>query len=234
MRTLSSLLRYPHRHTILTTLFINMYIQVFQIIILVFSAIVHEYMHGWMADRLGDPTAKNAGRLTMNPIPHIDPFGSIMLPLILILSQSAFIIGWAKPVPFNPYNLRDSKYGSAKVAFAGPLGNLIIAVIFGLIIRIFFSSLMAFNPLLVTLFAVIVYINILLMIFNLVPIPPMDGSKILMAFLPLKLKIEYAKLENYGMWLVLLFVIFGFDLIRPIIFNLFIFLTGDQVLNLLI
>lgn len=206
-----------------------MYIEIFQIIILVFSAIVHEYMHGWMADRLGDPTAKNAGRLTLNPVPHIDPFGSIILPTILILSNSAFIFGWAKPVPFNPYNLKDAKYGVAKVSIAGPLGNLIIAVLFGVMARLFYSQILAFNPLLLELFYLIVFINILLMVFNLVPIPPMDGSKILMAFLPDKLKIEFAKLERYGMWLVVLFIIFGFDLIRPLILNLFILISGARI-----
>src|SRR3989339_101191 len=99
--------------------------EIFSIVILIFSAIIHEYMHGWMADRLGDPTAKNAGRLTLNPIHHIDFFGSILLPFILVVSKAGFVFGWAKPVPFNPYNLRDAKYGGAKVAIAGPMGNFI-------------------------------------------------------------------------------------------------------------
>src|SRR6056297_2198326 len=102
-------------------------IMIFQIIVLVFSAIIHEYMHGWMADYLGDSTAKDSGRLTLNPIPHIDPFGSILLPFILIATGAGIVFGWAKPVPYNPYNLKDPKWGPAKVAAAGPLANLITA-----------------------------------------------------------------------------------------------------------
>src|SRR5574344_1057586 len=105
---------------------------VFQIIILIFSAVVHEYMHGWMAYRLGDSTAKDAGRLTLNPLAHLEWFGSFFLPLVMIISHMPFVFGWAKPVPYNPYNLRDRKYGDAKVGLAGPLGNFIIALFFGL------------------------------------------------------------------------------------------------------
>ncbi|OGF26316.1 hypothetical protein A2303_03910 [Candidatus Falkowbacteria bacterium RIFOXYB2_FULL_47_14] len=195
---------------------------IFQIIILVFSAIIHEYMHGWMADRLGDPTARDAGRLTMNPIAHIDPFGSILLPLLMITMNTGFVFGWAKPVPFNPYNLRDAKYGPAKVAIAGPLGNLITALFFGLILR--FSPLP--NPTLGALLALIVWINLLLMVFNLVPIPPMDGSKVIAPFLPVSWQNRFAEAERYGMFLVLLFVIFGFFLIVPIIDLLFKLIAG--------
>jgi Zn-dependent protease len=112
-------------------------IQVFQIIVLVFSAIAHEYMHGYVAYSLGDPTAKNAGRLTLNPLAHLEWFGSFFLPLIMIITQMPFVFGWAKPVPYNPYNLRDRKYGDAKVALAGPLTNFIIALFFGLFLRFF-------------------------------------------------------------------------------------------------
>lgn len=135
-------------------------------------------MHGWMADRLGDPTAKKAGRLTLNPIPHIDIFGSILLPFLLIASGAGFVFGWAKPVPYNPYNLRDAKYGPAKVAAAGPLGNFITALFFGFILRFFPIA----SPELIGLLQIIVFINLLLMIFNLVPIPPLDGSKVLAPF----------------------------------------------------
>jgi Zn-dependent protease len=187
-------------------------IVLFQIVTLIFSAIIHEYMHGWMADRLGDTTAKDAGRLTLNPISHIDPFGSILLPGLLILTGAGFIFGWAKPVPYNPYNLRDKKYGGAKVAIAGPMANLITAVFFGLILR--FAPIE--NITLMTFFAIIVQINILLMVFNLVPIPPLDGSKVLMPFLPYNLQQSYAGLERYGMILVFIFIMFGFSLIVPV------------------
>ncbi|MEA3449858.1 MAG: site-2 protease family protein [Patescibacteria group bacterium] len=184
----------------------------FQIVTLIFSAIIHEYMHGWMADRLGDTTAKDAGRLTLNPISHIDPLGSILLPALLVFSGAGFVFGWAKPVPYNPYNLSDKKYGSAKVAAAGPLANLFTAIFFGLILR-FFPFV---NVELSTLFIIIVQINILLMVFNLVPIPPLDGSKVVMPFLPYNLQESYAKLERYGMILVFVFIMFGFNLIIPI------------------
>jgi Zn-dependent protease len=195
---------------------------IFQIIVLVFSAIIHEYMHGWMADRLGDPTAKNAGRLTLNPIPHIDLFGSILLPVILIVTGASFVFGWAKPVPYNPHNLKDQKYGPAKVAIAGPLGNLITAIFFGMILRFWpIASLQ-----LVLLLQIIVFINLLLMIFNLVPIPPLDGSKVIMPFLPYQWQVKYAGLERYGMFLVVLFIIFGYSLIIPIIYFLFNLIVG--------
>ena len=195
---------------------------IFQIIVLVFSAIIHEYMHGWMADRLGDSTAKDAGRLTLNPIPHLDLFGSILLPAMLVLSNVGFVFGWAKPVPFNPYNLSDKKYGSAKVALAGPLGNLIVALFFGLILR--FINLPSQE--LAMLFSMIVQINLLLMVFNLVPIPPLDGSKVIMPFLPISIQENMIKLEKYGMFIVLLFIMFGFSIIIPIINFLFRIIVG--------
>lgn len=195
---------------------------VFQIIVLVFSAIIHEYMHGWMAFQLGDTTAKDMGRLTLNPISHIDPIGSILLPAVLIFSNAGIVFGWAKPVPYNPYNLRDQKYGGAKVALAGPMANLITALFFGMIIRFFPLE----NPMILGLFAIIVQINILLMVFNLVPIPPMDGSKVIMPFLPYNAQLFMARLEQYGMFLVLLFVMMGFPLIIPIINFLFKLIVG--------
>jgi Zn-dependent protease len=198
----------------------------FSLVVILFSAIIHEYMHGWMADRLGDPTARDAGRLTLNPLQHIDPFGSVLLPLLLVMTNSPIFFGYAKPVPFNPYNLRDKKFGSAKVAFAGPLANIVTAVFFGLVIRFFSEQLFdfseAFSPLLVT----IVQINLVLSIFNLVPIPPLDGSKVLAAVLPYHWQIRFLELERYGMILVLFFVMFGFGLIVPIINFLFSLIVG--------
>ncbi len=202
----------------------NIQFLIFQVLVLVFSAIIHEYMHGWMADQLGDPTAKMSGRLTLNPLPHIDPIGSIFLPALLILTNAGFVFGWAKPVPYNPYNLRDAKYGGAKVALAGPLANFITALFFGLILR-FMSGL---NPTLMVLFAYIVWINLLLMLFNLVPIPPMDGSKILMPFLPASLQSGYASLERFGMILVMVFVLIGFSLLTPLIYWFFNMIVGHS------
>lgn len=199
-----------------------MEIAIFQIVVLIFSAIFHEYMHGWAANELGDTTAKDEGRLTLNPIPHIDPVGSVLLPGVLVLTGSPLVFGWAKPVPFNPYNLRDKIYGSAKVAIAGPLGNLAIAIFFGLILRFFPITSEALSQFM----QLIVYINLLLMVFNLVPIPPMDGSKVLMPFLPYNLQVKYAGLERYGMILVIFFIMFGFQLITPVIYFLFKLIVG--------
>jgi Zn-dependent protease len=178
-------------------------------------------MHGWMADRLGDATAKNEGRLTLNPIPHIDPIGSILIPIVLLASGAGFVFGWAKPVPYNPYNLNDQKYGPAKVAVAGPLANLITAIFFGLVLRFFPVGLQ-----LSVFLQIIIFVNLLLMVFNLVPIPPMDGSKVLMPFLPYTWQVRLAGLERHGLFLVLLFAMFGFSLIMPIIEFLFKIIVG--------
>lgn len=186
-------------------------IYVFQIIVLIFSAVVHEYMHGWMAYRLGDSTAKDSGRLTFNPLAHLEWFGSFFLPLVMIISHMPFVFGWAKPVPYNPNNLRDRKYGDAKVAIAGPLGNLIIALFFGLFLRFVPVGNLTFTALI----SLIVYINLVLMIFNLVPIPPLDGSKILAAFLPERVRYKYLNSEKYGFIFVILFVMLAGDLIIP-------------------
>lgn len=196
---------------------------IFSLIVILFSAIIHEYMHGWMADRLGDHTARDAGRLTMNPMAHIDPMGSVIIPLLVYIgSAGSFIFGYAKPVPFNPYNLRDQKYGGAKIALAGPAANFITALFFGLILR--FAPIESAT--LSILFATVVHINLILMIFNLVPIPPLDGSKVIMPFLPHNWQIRYQELERYGFLLVLAFVFFGFTLIIPVINFLFRLIVG--------
>lgn len=197
-------------------------IYIFQIIVLVASAIVHEYMHGWMAYRLGDSTAKDAGRLSFNPLVHLEFFGSFFLPLVMVITNMPFVFGWAKPVPYNPYNLNDKKYGDAKVALAGPLGNLVIALFFGLFLR--FSPVV--NITFTGLISLIVYINLVLMIFNLVPLPPLDGSKILAAFLPDNIKAKYLNMERFGFILVILFVMLAGDTIIPVVETLFKLIVG--------
>ena len=152
----------------------------FFFIIIIPSAIIHEYMHGWMADRLGDSTARYAGRLTLNPMAHIDPLGTLIMPLALFfLSGGTFMFAYAKPVPYNPYNLRGGRWSPAYVAIAGPLANFVLAYVFGLVIQ--FAPV---SPDLVSVLSIIVYANVLLGVFNLVNIPPLDGSKVLYALLP--------------------------------------------------
>jgi len=203
----------------------NPIIFVFQLITLIASVIIHEVSHGLVAYRLGDATAKDMGRLTLNPLKHLDFFGSFLFPLVLFLFGSPILFGWAKPVPYNPYNLRDPQKGGGLIAAAGPLSNLSVAVIFGFILKIFSMSGMVDSPLFLFL-QIIILINISLAIFNLVPIPPLDGSKILFAFLPPRFSRAQIFLEQYGFMFLLLFIFFGIRLIQPIISKLFMFLGG--------
>ena len=199
---------------------------VFFIIILLFSVILHEMAHGYVALSLGDPTAKNAGRLTLNPIPHIDPIGSLLMPALMILFNSPFLFGWAKPVPVNHFNLRDRKYGSAKVSFAGPAANFGIAIVFGLLLRFFSGQLLVISPNLIWFFQSIVELNLVLGIFNLVPIPPLDGSHILFDFLPRPLHPVKRFLAQYGIFVLLFFMFFLFQFLTKPIEWLFRLLVG--------
>ena len=220
------------------------------IICLIMSAVVHEVSHGAMAYYLGDSTAKDLGRLTLNPIKHLDLFGSIILPLILLITKANFFLAWAKPVPYNPYNLKDYKYGDLKVALAGPGSNLILAASFGLAARflplaylakinltnLFFAgdnagllALMSgsFLNSLFVLSVILVMINLALMVFNLVPVPPLDGSKILLTVLPERGRQAFYRLERWGMLILLLLIALDFfSLIVPVILFLFSLLTG--------
>lgn len=195
---------------------------VFSILILIMSVVVHEVSHGFAASYLGDPTARMAGRLTLNPLPHIDPVGSVLVPLILFFTNAGIMLGWAKPVPVNPYNLR-GKYGEAIVAAAGPLSNIAIAVLFGLLIRLGGDALPASF---LQMAVAVVVINIVLALFNLVPIPPLDGSKVLFAFLPYHLQEIRESLERYGFFIVLIFIVFLWQFLTPLIGFIFSALTG--------
>lgn len=207
---------------------------IFIILILILSVVIHEVSHGYAAQMLGDPTARLAGRLTLNPLKHLDPFGSVIIPALLVLSKAGFLIGWAKPVPYNPYNLRNARWGEAIVAGAGPLTNIFIAVVFGLLIRL--GTIYDFlSPAFVEIAGYVVFINILLAIFNLLPIPPLDGSKVLKSLLPYKAAYKYdAFVEfftRYGMIASLIFIfVFISFLWQPfsVFVNfLFILLTGN-------
>jgi len=199
---------------------------IFFIVILLFSVILHEIAHGYVALSLGDPTAKNAGRLTLNPIPHIDPIGSLLMPFLLTALQSPFLFGWAKPVPVNPFNLRDQKYGSAKVSIAGPLANFGIAIVFGLLLRFFTAPLAQSFPSLLPLLFGIVQLNLVLAIFNLIPIPPLDGSHILFDFLPKSFYGVQKFLTQYGVFILLFFVFFLFRFLEAPLQWLFRLIVG--------
>lgn len=196
----------------------------FQLLVLIYSVVIHEVSHGLMADSLGDPTAKNLGRLTLNPLKHLDMFGSVVLPLLLFIARSPFIIGYAKPVPYNPQNLSDQKYGPAKVALAGPTANIVLALVFGLSLRlmpdIFTSSLVP------ELFSFIILLNLVLAIFNLFPVPPLDGHWLLMTFLPARFNALKVFLYRYSLILLFVFLIFIFPLIFPLVSILYRLITG--------
>jgi Zn-dependent protease len=196
---------------------------IFSILVLIFSVVVHEVSHGYSAYLLGDNTAKYQGRLTLNPIKHLELFGSIILPAVSYLT-GGFIIGWAKPVPFNPYNLRNQKWGEAIVAVAGPLSNICIALFFGLLIRFGIAS--QFGQAFLYISSMIVMINLVLATFNLVPIPPLDGSKILFSLLPYNMQYVRNFLERNQLFLVLIFVFFLWQFVAPVVSLEFRLITG--------
>lgn len=182
----------------------------FTLIVLLFSIIIHEIAHGSVAYYLGDPTAKHAGRLTLNPLKHLDPFGSVLLPLFLFLISAGKgpIFGYTKPVPVNPYNFRDQKWGTLKVSIAGPLSNFLIAVIFSLAIRF-----LPLNLIFTTLFSIIAFYNFAWGIFNLIPIPPLDGYHILFSLLPKRFSRFKSFLQQYSLVFLLMFILFCLRLI---------------------
>ncbi len=206
---------------------------IFYIIVLIMSIVIHEVAHGYSAYLLGDNTARLSGRLTLNPIKHLDPFGSVILPLLLLLTGSGFIIGWARPVPYNPNNLRNGRMGNFIVAISGIAANIIIAIIFGFLIR--FAPMLgipAYNPdpLFLSPFysiaSIIVEMNLVLALFNIIPIPPLDGSKILFSFLPARLHFIEDFLERWGIFILLFFIIFIWGSVSPLIYYAFKLLTG--------
>ncbi|MEN9524108.1 MAG: hypothetical protein RL536_177 [Candidatus Parcubacteria bacterium] len=194
---------------------------ILSIAVLILSVIVHEVSHGYMADRLGDPTARLQGRLTLNPIRHIDPIGSVIVPLIT--SLAGFTFGWAKPVPYNPYNLKNRRSGELLIALAGPVSNLALALIFGLIIRYVQNGVM--TPF-IQIASYIVLINIVLAVFNLIPIPPLDGSKVLFSLLPQQYGHTRMLMERYSQIFIVIVVIFVWQFISPIIWPIFRAFTG--------
>ncbi len=199
---------------------------IFQIAILIMSVVIHEVSHGYAASYLGDETARWEGRLTLNPLKHLDFVGSVLVPAVAYFA-GGFLFGWAKPVPYNPYNLRPGRWSEAMVAGAGPLSNLTLALIFGSILRFGANSaLLLTNPALVSILYMVVLINIVLMVFNLVPIPPLDGSKLLFALFPentLKIRDFF---EKYGFVLIIFFIFYVWKFLFPVIAYIFSLITG--------
>jgi Zn-dependent protease len=196
-----------------------------QVISLAVALTVHEFSHALVAYKLGDPTAKYAGRLTLNPIKHIDLFGTVLFPLVLILTRAPFVFGWAKPVPVNPYNLK-GKYGESWVSLAGPGANFAVAIGISLLLRFLpDQTLASWTNNFQELMFLLVAINVTFGIFNLIPIPPLDGSKILMDFLPSSMNRLKNFLNRYGTILLMAFILFGGN---------FLFLAVAFVLKILL
>ena len=184
------------------------------IIPLLFAITLHEAAHGWIASKLGDHTARMMGRVTLDPTKHIDPIGTIAIPLVLLLSSSGFIFGWAKPVPINFNALRSGKNGMIWVALAGPVANIVMAVCW------LFVMIIAINmniAVLIEMGRIGILVNCVLAVFNLLPIPPLDGSRVISALLPNRLAYQYNQLEQYGLYILLgLMFLGGFNyLVRP-------------------
>ncbi len=190
-------------------------------VVIVPSAIFHEYMHGWTAEQLGDPTARYAGRLTLDPRAHIDWFGTILMPIMLFfISGGGFLFAYAKPVPYNPYNLRNQKWGPVLVGLAGPLANFALAVVFALLSKFIPAGSPMFD-----FFQIIIIANLSLMVFNLVPLPPLDGSKLLYALWPASAANALAVLERYSFVILIIFIFYGAKYLSPIISWLYAFIT---------
>lgn len=201
-------------------------------IVLILSVIAHEVSHGYAANSLGDPTARLAGRLTLNPIPHIDLFGSILIPAALILTNSPIFFGWAKPVPYNPHNLRNQRWGETIVALAGSATNIFLALVFGLIVR--YGTTLGLDQTALTFAATIAFINLFLGLFNLIPFPPLDGFTALRSALPWQLSSGLYRFENSvrnaGIAsLVLFLLVFSYILAGP--FSNFVFWIFHLITN---
>lgn len=211
---------------------------IFIILILIFSVVLHEVSHGYAANYLGDPTARLAGRLTLNPLKHLDLIGSVIIPAILILTNAGFVFGWAKPVPYNPYNLRKGgKLAEAIVAGTGPASNFLIAIIFGLLMRFGIIFGFATAPF-IQIAGIIVFVNIMLGVFNLMPIPPLDGSKVLAGILPYSAGQSYRRFQDnmarYGLMAIIGFLFLFIWILGPIFAKLvsliFVLITGISFL----
>lgn len=191
------------------------------IIILIMSVVIHELSHGYVAELLGDPTPRLQGRLTINPLKHLDFFGSLILPLITSMAGMTF--GWAKPVEWNPENVKNRRWGELMISIAGPLSNFFVAIVFGLVLRFFYTY---FSLPFVQIVIYIVGINIVLGVFNLIPIAPLDGSKILFSFLRPRYWWVREWMEKYSLILFLVVIFFLWKYVEPIIPLIFNLIVG--------
>ena len=202
---------------------------IFYIAILLFSIIIHELAHGYTADYLGDPTPRLQGRLTLNPIPHLDMFGSIILPALLILSGTGFVVGWAKPVQYNPFNItKNRRWSAALIAIAGPLSNIMLALIFGLVLRFAGAGLPVAAA---TIFSIVVLLNIVLAVFNLIPVPPLDGHHILFSVLPdhgIGAEVKQF-LQKYSLMLIIFVILFVWRILFPVVLFLYTLIVGSPI-----
>jgi len=201
---------------------------ILSLFVLILSIIAHEVAHGYAADSLGDPTARLAGRLTLNPLPHIDLVGSIVIPALLVFTQSPILFGWAKPVPYNPYNLKNQRWGEALVAIAGSATNILLGIIFGLIVR--FGPTLGLDATALSLAATITFVNLFLGLFNLIPFPPLDGFTALRAALPWHLSAGLKRFEQSvratGVLSLLLFLFIFSYIFAALFFNFVVWLFG--------
>ena len=205
------------------------------LVILILSVIAHEVAHGYAANSLGDPTARLAGRLTLNPFPHIDLMGSVLIPAILVLTGSPILFGWAKPVPYNPYNIKNHRWGEMLVALAGSATNIFLAIIFGLVVR--FGSTLGFDTTALSLAATIAFINLFLGLFNLIPFPPLDGFTVLRGSLPWHASAGLIRFERAIrgagiVSLVLFLLVFSYIFAGPFytfVLWVFRFITGNSL-----
>lgn len=201
--------------------------------ILIIAITIHEFAHAFMADHLGDPTARIAGRLSLNPKVHIDPIGTVFLPLMTLLSGSGIFFGWAKPTPVDPFNLRNPKKDYALVALAGPISNLLFALSLSILIRFPIIGLVGFG--IIGLFELLIQVNVVLAVFNLIPIHPLDGFSVVAGLLPKKLYYEWMELEKYGMifLILLIFPFFGSSpitsIVSPIVHFILSFLLPTRI-----
>jgi Zn-dependent protease len=198
-----------------------------QLVILFFSVILHEVAHGKAAEWCGDGTARERGRLTFNPMPHIDPMGTVILPLMLAVTHSPVMFGWAKPVPINPMRFRNPKRDIAIVGAAGPLSNLALATFSATVFKLLAPAWGMGHPV-VNFLLYAAAINVVLLVFNLIPLPPLDGSRVVMGLLPRHLAVRYARLERYGFILIFLLLFLGLNrwVISPVVGLILRWLVG--------